>query len=105
MAKEEKSGSVKRFGARYGRRIKERFAKIEHEQRKRQKCPYCSAQKVKRIAAGIWGCRKCGVKFSGRAYTLSKKAVGGNKIENISPGEISMTPDSTRQETDNLEEE
>ena len=73
MAEIEKYKSVKRFGARYGRKLKERFGKVELEQRKKQKCPYCSAPKVKRIAAGIWECRKCNTKFAGKAYSISKK--------------------------------
>lgn len=73
MVETEKYGSVKRFGPRYGRTLKERFGKIETEQRKKQKCPYCSALKVKRIAIGIWGCKKCGAKFTGKAYSVSKK--------------------------------
>ena len=73
MAEIEKYKSVKRFGARYGRRLKERFGKIEMEQRKKQECPYCSALKAKRIAVGIWECRKCKAKFTGKAYSVSKK--------------------------------
>ena len=75
MAEIEKYGSVKRFGARYGRRLKERFGKIETEQRKKQKCPYCSAIKVKRLAIGIWQCRKCKAKFTGKAYSVGKKII------------------------------
>jgi len=75
MAETEKYKSTKRFGARYGRRLKERFGKIEAMQRKKQKCPYCSAPKVKRIAVGIWECRKCGVKFAGKAYSVDKKTI------------------------------
>ena len=62
-------GNIKRFGARYGRSLKHEFAAIENEQRKLHKCPYCNREAVKRIAAGIWQCRKCEAKFSGRAYT------------------------------------
>ncbi len=73
MAEKGKYKSTKRFGARYGRRLKERFGKIEKEQRKKQKCPYCSADRVKRIAVGIWECRKCNTKFTGKAYSVSKR--------------------------------
>ena len=75
MKTEEKSGlgSVKRFGARYGRKPKIKFSKIETEQRKLHKCPYCSKIAVKRIAVGIWNCRKCKAKFTGKAYSVSKK--------------------------------
>ena len=79
MAEIEKYGSVKRFGSRYGRKLKERFGKIETEQRKKQKCPYCSALKVKRLAIGIWECRKCKAKFTGKAYTVSKKIITKEK--------------------------
>ena len=44
MKTEEKLGSVKRFGARYGRKPKLKFSKIETEQRKLHKCPYCHKQ-------------------------------------------------------------
>jgi len=70
---EEKLGSVKRFGARYGRKPKLKFSKIEAEQRKLHKCPYCNKEAVRRVAVGIWKCRKCYVKFTGKAYSLSKK--------------------------------
>lgn len=62
--------SIKRFGARYGRTTKEKFRNIEDLQRAKHKCPYCQKAGVKRIAAGIWQCRKCNVKFAGKAYTI-----------------------------------
>ena len=73
MPEEKKVGSTKRFGARYGRKVKHRFGVIEAEQRKRHKCPYCNATSVKRVAVGIWNCRKCGAKFTGKAYSIKKK--------------------------------
>lgn len=73
MAETEKIGTIKRFGARYGRTVKYKFGKIELEQRKKHKCPYCSAVKVKRVAVGIWQCRKCDAKFTGKAYSIKKK--------------------------------
>ena len=72
MAVVKKFGSIKRFGARYGRRPKEKLAKIEAIQKGKHKCPYCHALKVKRLSAGIWNCRKCGAKFTGKAYSLKK---------------------------------
>ncbi len=72
MAKQGKLGSAKRFNARYGRRVKHKLAKVEAIQRKNHKCPYCHAEKVKRIAMGIWECKKCGSKFTGKAYTIAK---------------------------------
>ena len=75
MKYEEKLGSVKRFGARYGRKSKLKFSKIETEQRKLHKCPYCSKIAVKRVAIGIWKCRKCNAKFTGKAYSVTRKII------------------------------
>ncbi|MBU1976215.1 MAG: 50S ribosomal protein L37ae [Nanoarchaeota archaeon] len=73
MAEKQKLGSQKRFGPRYGRKLRMKVAAIEQEQRKLHKCPYCKYEKVKRVALGIWGCSKCKAKFSGRAYTVGGK--------------------------------
>ena len=75
MKSVENLGSAKRFGARYGRKTKLKFSKVETEQRKLHKCPYCCKIAVKRIALGIWGCRKCNAKFTGKAYSITKKAI------------------------------
>ncbi|MBI4452079.1 50S ribosomal protein L37ae [Candidatus Woesearchaeota archaeon] len=68
-------GSAKRFGTRYGRKTKLKFSKVETEQRKLHKCPYCSKVAVKRVALGIWQCRKCEAKFTGKAYSVTRKIV------------------------------
>ncbi len=83
MAKKIKS-TVKRFGARYGRTIREKVSKIEDILRGKHKCPYCSAMKAKRIAAGIWKCKKCNSKFTGAAYTVKRKIKGAEVEENAS---------------------
>lgn len=63
-----KIGTIGRFGARYGTRTKKIVSAIEREQKKKQICPYCERPALKRLAAGIWFCRKCNVKFAGGAY-------------------------------------
>lgn len=73
MAVPKKLGAIKRFGARYGRRLKQRFIEIEILHRKKYKCPYCSAERVRRISKGIWHCSKCDAKFTSKAYTITKK--------------------------------
>ncbi|MBN2459538.1 50S ribosomal protein L37ae [Candidatus Woesearchaeota archaeon] len=72
MVKRATYGSVRRLGSRYGRTVRFKLGKIESEQRKKHKCPYCSYVKVRRKTAGIWECRKCGATFTNRAYTVSK---------------------------------
>ncbi len=64
--------STKRFGSRYGAKLRKKVAKIEELQKKTYKCPYCNYEKVKRLFIGVWKCRKCGAKFSGKAYTIGK---------------------------------
>ncbi|MBI2665738.1 50S ribosomal protein L37ae [Candidatus Woesearchaeota archaeon] len=61
--------TVKRFGARYGRRTKAKFAQVEMLQRAKHKCPHCNKTAVKRVALGIWQCQTCSRKFTGRAYS------------------------------------
>ncbi len=72
MVKEKILKSGNKFGTRYGRRNRDRFAKIEHEQRKLHKCPSCHDDKVKRVSVGIWSCKKCGFTFTSKAYTVDK---------------------------------
>ncbi|MBI4983656.1 50S ribosomal protein L37ae [Candidatus Woesearchaeota archaeon] len=71
--------SVKRFGARYGRKPKAKFALIESLQRTKYRCPYCNKERVKRVAMGIWCCKKCNVKFAARAYTITKTETSATK--------------------------
>ncbi|MBD3355500.1 50S ribosomal protein L37ae [Candidatus Woesearchaeota archaeon] len=79
--KKKKLKSVKRFGARYGRRVKHKLAEVEAVQKGKHICPYCRAPKVKRVAAGIWNCRKCGAKFTGKAYSVKKEIKTEKKEE------------------------
>ena len=66
----KKLGSAGRFGARYGRKIKQKVRDIEKKQKGWQKCPYCNHLRVKRLSYGIWQCRKCKSKFTNRAYEV-----------------------------------
>ena len=84
MAIEKKFGSIKKFGPRYGRKVKEKFAKIEEEQHKLHKCPYCGHTKVKRLALGIWHCKKCKAKFTGKAYSVRKKITFEEEVKESS---------------------
>lgn len=81
MAKTKSSGSGKRFGPRYGRRNRERVSTLETSARKKHVCPNCNYEKVKRQAAGIWACKKCGHKFASKAYTVAKPIALRQAIE------------------------
>ncbi len=74
MAKTKKARHAGRFGAGYGTRVRKKLNTIEDLQRKKQVCPHCKKQGVKRLASGIWNCKKCNKKFTGHAYYLEKQA-------------------------------
>lgn len=67
MAEEEKSKTSKKFGARYGTRLRKRVSEVERK--KTKECPKCGKRKLNRVASGIWKCGSCGVKFAGKAYS------------------------------------
>jgi len=78
MAETKKVKSTGRFGTRYGVGIRKRILKVEAKQKQKHKCPSCGFKKVKRTAAGIFECNKCGAKFAGGAYfpeTMSGQVV------------------------------
>jgi large subunit ribosomal protein L37Ae len=66
MTKKVKSAG--RFGSRYGRKIRQRVVDIEQKQKAKHQCPHCNKWSVKRLAAGIFQCKKCDSKFTGKAY-------------------------------------
>ncbi|MBU0929684.1 MAG: 50S ribosomal protein L37ae [Nanoarchaeota archaeon] len=69
MVGTKKVKSAGRFGSRYGKGVRQRVIDIEQKQRKKKKCPYCKKTgQVKRLAAGIWHCKKCKKKFTNKAY-------------------------------------
>ena len=67
--------SIKRFGARYGARLKKKFAKIESQQKTIYPCPYCNYVRVKRVSMGVWHCNKCDAKFTSKAYSVGKVGI------------------------------
>lgn len=70
-----------RFGSRYGVGIRKRTLKIEAQQFAKHSCPQCSAPKVKRLAAGIFKCRKCSYEFAGGAYL--PETMSGSLVKKI----------------------
>jgi large subunit ribosomal protein L37Ae len=62
-------GVTKRFGARYGARLRKKVEEIELEQRAIHVCDKCGRKAVRRVSVGIWECRKCGYKFAAGAWS------------------------------------
>jgi len=61
----------RKFGARYGKSVRSKYAQVENKQRKMQKCPSCG-KKAKRTSKGIWECTKCKRKFASHVYYLQE---------------------------------
>jgi large subunit ribosomal protein L37Ae len=74
-------GFSKTYGARYGPRVRDAAAALEVSARAHYKCPYCSYTQVKRVSTGVWHCKKCDAKFTGRAYSADKKFASPYALE------------------------
>ena len=68
MVKTKKVKAAGRFGARYGKTVRNRLSAVETKQRVKQKCPFCNRLGVKRLSKGIWKCSKCNKKFASNTY-------------------------------------
>jgi large subunit ribosomal protein L37Ae len=77
----KKVKSTGRFGSRYGVGIRKRLLKLENRQKNLSACPFCGFKKVKRKAAGLFTCNKCGAKFTGGAYVT--ETLAGKSIKKI----------------------
>ncbi|BBG24414.1 50S ribosomal protein L37ae [Sulfuracidifex tepidarius] len=59
-----------RFGPKYGASLRKSWNAIMEKRYEDHQCPYCKTTgSVKRVASGIWICKKCGTKWAGLAYT------------------------------------
>jgi large subunit ribosomal protein L37Ae len=68
LARTKKVGSTGRFGSRYGAKLRRRVLDIEKKRNEPHRCPSCATRALKRKAAGLWTCNKCGLLFAGGAY-------------------------------------
>lgn len=98
-------GSSKKFGVRYGRRLRLKHETVEEQQKKRYKCPYCHKVVVKRMAVGIWNCSKCSAVFTARAYSIPKKAGVEEAVEEVLEESPEMEEEYTEEENEQVQEE
>jgi large subunit ribosomal protein L37Ae len=73
MGRTKKVGPTGGLKARYGATVRKRYIEVVTEQKKRHRCPQCHVLAVKRQSVGVWRCRKCGLTFTGGAFTPSTK--------------------------------
>ncbi len=65
----KKVGSTGWMGPRYGIRIRRRVLEIDRT-RGDAPCPRCSTVTLRRVASGIFECRRCGTRFASNAYAF-----------------------------------
>ncbi len=82
--RKKKADPTRGLGARYGSTVRRRYAKVASEMKKPHRCPQCDSKSVQRESVGVWTCEKCGLTFTGGAYTsvtklgvVSKRAAKG----------------------------
>ncbi|MEM1625870.1 MAG: 50S ribosomal protein L37ae [Sulfolobaceae archaeon] len=70
MGRTKVVGIAGRFGARYGSSVRKKWKEVMEKRYQDHICIVCkSVGTVKRIANGIWYCKKCNSKWAGLAYT------------------------------------
>ncbi|NOR38442.1 MAG: 50S ribosomal protein L37ae [Candidatus Thorarchaeota archaeon] len=68
MARTKKVGSTGRYGVRYGAKLRRRVLDIDKKRSEPVRCPACATKALRRVAVGLWRCRKCELLFAGGAY-------------------------------------
>ncbi len=81
MAQKKKKGYATRFGPRYG--LTNRIRLANNESAKNTVCPNCTYPKVIRQFSGVWACKKCGIKFTSKAYAPVKPSQIKTEVEEI----------------------
>ena len=86
----KKVGSTRGFEARYGATVRKRYIAAISGLKKAHECPKCGSASVRRQSVGVWKCGKCGVVFTGGAYTpatklgeIAKRAAKGLPSETV----------------------
>jgi large subunit ribosomal protein L37Ae len=87
--KTKKVAMTRGLGTRYGATVRKRYVKVLTEVKQPHKCPQCTSEAVKRESVGVWNCRRCGLTFSGGAYTPVTKlgVVAKRQVKSLSSSE------------------
>jgi len=73
MPKKSKVGIAGKFGARYGSTVKAKYSAIASRQKQKQQCPFCKKLGSRRLAKGLWQCKRCKKKYAASAYYVGAK--------------------------------
>jgi len=74
----QRQGAAARFGPRYGVSVRQRASATIARLSRKYTCPVCQYRRVRRQAAGIWGCKKCGHTFAGGVWEPYTRATDAN---------------------------
>ena len=98
--RKKKVGPTRGLGARYGSTVRKRYAKVLSEMKKPHRCPQCGSRSVQRGNVGVWTCRKCGLTFTGGAYTPVTKLgiVAKRAAKGLPPPEAPEAPVEEKEE-------
>jgi len=69
----KKIDSAGRFGSKYGKGIRDEIVAIEKLSKATYECPSCHKKGLRRESMGIWVCKKCGKKYTGKAFRPPSK--------------------------------
>jgi len=75
----KKIGPTRGLEARYGATVRKRYIEVVSGLKKAHRCPQCGSESVRRQSVGVWKCQKCGLVFTGGAYTPVTKLGEGAK--------------------------
>jgi large subunit ribosomal protein L37Ae len=92
----KKVGPTRGLGVRYGATVRKRYAKVITELKKPHTCPRCGFARVRRQSVGVWKCRKCGLTYSGGAYTpTTKLGIVARRVAKGTPVEEAIKAEGT----------
>jgi large subunit ribosomal protein L37Ae len=66
----KKVGRTGWMGARYGIKVRRRVLEVDRARDVEYACPKCSTQTLRRVASGIYRCRRCSTTFASDAYVF-----------------------------------
>ncbi|ORD95982.1 RL43 [Hepatospora eriocheir] len=72
----------KKYGVRYGSRLRKIVNTIEVMQKAKYVCEACGKKAVKRQVVGIWKCKICKHTFAGAAYGPRSTKLGSEAMRN-----------------------
>ncbi|HZE77257.1 MAG TPA: 50S ribosomal protein L37 [Nitrososphaeraceae archaeon] len=71
------------MGIKFGATVRKRYGTVYRTLKQKRKCPSCGSQRFRRIASGIWYCRKCDYKVAGGAYDINVDKLQGTSTNRL----------------------